>query len=120
MKFISLFTKATQYQRFSYRPRFYDAKKEEMELRESRIKKELERESGGEEDITQHRSRIAGSFQASRKRSKTTSSPNTAILRSAVLLFLVLFMMAFLTWGKAALYSLILVIPVYIYMKFKK
>ena len=120
MKFISLFTKAPSHQRFGYNPRFYDPKKEEMEERESRIKSELERERGITEDLTRHRSRIAGSFQAARKRSKASSEPNAAVLRSVILICLVLFLMAFITWGKVALYGLFILIPVYFYLKFKK
>ncbi|MBK5279811.1 MAG: hypothetical protein JJE09_13210 [Bacteroidia bacterium] len=120
MKIISLFTKSQQNQRFSYNPRYYDAKKEEMEERERRIKSEIENESGVEEDLAKHRSRIAGSFHSARKRSKASSSPNAAIIRTGVILFLVLFMMAFLTWGKNSLYGLLLFIPFYLYLKFKK
>jgi hypothetical protein len=120
MKFVSLFTKTPQYQRFNYNPRFYDSKKEEMEERERRLKSDLERERGAKEDLQGHRSRIAGSFHSARKRSKINSSPNAAIIRSGVVLFLVLFMMAFLTWGKVALYGFLLFIPLYVYLKFKK
>jgi hypothetical protein len=120
MKFISLFTKAPSHQKFSYNPRFYDPKKEEMEERENRIKSELEKERGIQEDIGRHRSRIAGSFQAARKRSKASAEPNAAVLRSLILICLVLFLMAFITWGKVALYGLFLLIPVYVYLKFKK
>jgi hypothetical protein len=120
MKFVSLFTKAPSHQRFIYNPRFYDPKKEEMEERESRIRSELEKERGIKEDLTHHRSRIAGSFQAARKRSKASSEPNAAVLRSVILICLVLFLMAFITWGKVALYGLFILIPVYFYLKFKK
>ena len=119
MKFVSLFTKAPSHQKFSYNPRFYDPKKEEMEEREIRIKSELEK-AHGVEDIKQHRSRIAGSFQAARKRSKASSEPNAAVLRSLILICLVVFLMAFITWGKVALYGLFILIPVYFYLKFKK
>ncbi len=120
MKFVSLFTKATSPQRFAYNPRFYDPKKEEMEEREHRIKSELDTEQGKPEDLTRKRSRIAGSFQAARKRSKAGSEPNAAVLRSVILICLVLFLMAFITWGKAALYGLFILFPVYIYLRFKK
>lgn len=67
-----------------------------------------------------YRSRISGSFQAARKRSKPTAERNAVMLRLAVLLFLTLFIMAFLSWGKIALYSFVLFIPFYLYLKFKK
>ena len=120
MKFISLFTKAPSHQKFAYNPRFYDPKKEEMEERENRIKSELEKERGMKEDLVQHRSRIAGSFQAARKRSKASSEPNAAVLRSLILICLVLFLMAFITWGKVALYGLFIPVLLYFYIKLKK
>lgn len=119
MKFLSLFTKAPQHQRFQYTPRFYDPQKEEMQERESRIRAEIEREKGKTEDLGQHRSRIAGSFHAARRRSKTNSEPSAVMIRLGVLLFLAFFIMAFLQWGKPVLYSLFLFIPFYFYLKFK-
>ena len=120
MKFLSLFTKAPQHQRFNYNPRFYDPQKEEMKEREERIRKELEAEKGKKtDDIGDYRSRIAGSFQAARRRSKSAAEPNAVLLRLGVLLFLALFIMAFIQWGKPALYSFFLFIPFYFYLKFK-
>lgn len=122
MKFISLFTKTPSYKRFSYEPRYYDQKAEERKEREERIRKEIERERGepGAADDN-YRDRMTGSFQTARRRSKRGSGEfKTAILRSAVLLFITLFVMAYLTWGKDALYSLLLFIPLYFYFKFKK
>ena len=123
MKFISLFTKAPNYQRFNYTPRYYDAKKEEMMEREDRIRKEIELERGivSSEDTGAYRSRMTGSFHSARKRSKSVSSgPNVAMLRLAILLFISLLLFAFLTWGKPALYSLFIFVPVYFYFKFRK
>jgi Flp pilus assembly protein TadB len=122
MKFISLFTKAPSHQRFAYTPRYYDPKKEEMREREERIKRELERERGivSETEMTGYRGRIAGSFHAARRRSKMNSGPNVVLLRLAVLLFISMFLFAFLTWGKPVLYSLFIFIPIYFYFKFRK
>lgn len=120
MKFFSLFTKAPQYQRFNYSPRFYDPQKEEMQERESRIKKELEREKGiMTESDGNYRTRIAGSFQAARKRSKPAIGGNATMIRLIVLLFLSVFIIAFLEWGRPVLYSLFLFVPFYFYLKFK-
>ncbi len=120
MKIISLFTKAPQHQRFSYRPRYYDAQKEEMREREERIRKELEREQGiVTDDKDGYRTRIAGSFHAARKRSKPSAGTNAVLMRLAVLLFMTLLLIAFFQWGKVALYGALLFIPVYFYMKFK-
>ena len=122
MKFLSLFTKAPNYQRFNYTPRFYDPQKEEMKERELRIKRDLELERGNAwEESQAYKSRIAGSFQAARRRSKTTSDTlQSNLLRFGVLLFIVLFLIAFLQWGKVAMYSFIPVVPLYLYFKFKR
>jgi len=122
MKFVSLFTKAPNYKRFSYTPRFYDQRAEEMKEREERIRREIEMEKGGNvTEITGYRSRMAGSFNSARKRSKVSEdSRRSSLIRSGLLLYMVLFIMAFLTWGSAALYSLLLFVPVYFYLKFKK
>jgi Flp pilus assembly protein TadB len=123
MKFLSVFTKAPKHQRFSYTPRFYDPQKEEMEERESRIKLELAREKGEEinEDLTSHRRRISGAFQAARKRNNPVSAgTNATMLRLGILLFMVVFIIAFLEFGRPVLYSLILFVPFYFYLKFKR
>lgn len=122
MKFISLFTKTPNYKRFSYQPRYYDPAEEERKEREERIKREIARERGETpEDIAGYQARIRGSFHSSRKRSKVENSTlNTAMLRLGVLLFLTLFLMAFFTWGKPVLYSLIVFVPLYLYAKLRK
>jgi hypothetical protein len=123
MKFISLFTKAPNHQRFSYTPRYYDPKKEEMREREERIRRELEKERGivSEADDSGYRRRMTGSFHAARRRSKNTSGgPNVVMLRLGVLLFISLFLFAFLTWGKPVLYTLFIFVPIYFYFKFRK
>lgn len=119
MKFPSLFTKVPTYQRFNYKPRYYDPDKEEKELREERIRRELDTEQGTQgPDAGDYRSRIKGSFQAARRRSKPSSDSSVVLIRLAVLLFIALFIIAFLTWGKPAVYSLFIFFPVYIYFKF--
>lgn len=120
MKFLSLFTKAPQHQRFSYTPRFYDPQKEEMKERENRIRMEIEREKGlTPQNTGDYRSRIAGSFQAARRRSKSSAGTNPVLIRLGVMLFLAVFIIAFLQWGKPALYSFFVFIPIYIYLRFK-
>ena len=122
MKFVSLFTKAPNYKRFNYEPRFYDPQAEERKEREERIRQEIAREKGQQiTEVTDYRTRMTGAFRAAKRRSQTSqSSINPTMIRLGVLLFLTLFIMAYLTWGKVALYSLFLFIPIYIYLKFKK
>lgn len=124
MKFPSLFTKTPAYHRFEYKPRYYDPQKEEMQEREARIRQELELERGKQstqqagETREDYRTRIKGSFQRARKRSKTSEEANAVMIRLAVLLFITLFLIAFLTWGGVAMYGLFLFLPVYVYFKF--
>ncbi len=123
MKIISLFTKAPQHQRFNYIPRYYDPAKEEMKERMERIQRELDRERGvlnSEGAQAGYRSRIAGSFQAARKRSKPQQQGTETLMRLGIILFLTLFLIAFFTWGRPALYGALLVIPFYLYLKFKQ
>ncbi len=119
MKIISLFTKAPTHQRFTYRPRYYDPSKDEMLERENRIRKEIERERGVSQPDADYRSRIAGSFQAARKRSKPSAQTGEVVMRLGVLLFMTLLIVAFLQWGKSALYIGLAFVPVYLYLKFK-
>lgn len=119
MKIPFLFSKAAPHQRFRFSPRYYDVKKEEMQNREDRIKRELSMDANA--DLGDFRSRIAGSFQAVRKRNKPTGgSASSNLLRLGVLLYLVLLIIAYLTWGNIATYSLLLFVPFYFYLKFKK
>jgi hypothetical protein len=120
MKFISLFTKAPNHQRFNYTPRYYDPVKEEWEERESRIKNEVERERGKAIEESTYRTRIAGSFQAARKRgSSSPAGGNATMMRLVIILFMVVFIMAFLQWGRPVLYSLFALVPLYFYTRFK-
>jgi cation transport ATPase len=123
MKFISLFTKAPNYKRFSYEPRYYDAKAEERKEREDRIRREIELERGQtrHEESSDYRKRMTGAFHSARRRSQASPSTlQSSIIRLGVLLFMSLFIMAFLTWGKVALYGFLIFVPVYFYLKFKK
>ena len=122
MKFPSLFGKTPNHKHFSYKPRYWDKEAEERKEREDRIRREVERERGlTPEGDGDHRSRIVGSFQAARRRSdKPKEELNRVLLRSGVLLFMVLFLMAFLQWGKVALYGLIVLVPLYFYARFKR
>ncbi|MDZ4715284.1 MAG: hypothetical protein SH819_07405 [Cytophagales bacterium] len=122
MKFVSLFNKTPSNKKFNYSPRFYDQKEEERKEREERIRREIEREQGiSSTDTVDYRSRIAGSFHSARRRSSQGKSElNAILLRSGLLLFMVLFAMAYLTWGRPVLYTLLLAVPIYFYLKFRK
>ncbi|MCU0418199.1 MAG: hypothetical protein MUC38_00960 [Cyclobacteriaceae bacterium] len=120
--FLSLFTKTPSHQRFQYQPRYYDPKKEELDERVKRIQQQLAQERGEvvahQSDMADYRSRIAGSMQAARKRSASKEG-GVVIVRLAILLFLALIIMAYLTWGNSALYLLIGFVPLYLWMRFR-
>lgn len=128
MKIPSLFGRTPKHQRFSYTPRYYDPKKEEMEEREARIRKELEKELAdkGTADAQAtadaidvgYRARMKGSFQAARRRSKDTGQGNVVMIRLAALLFVSLLLIGFFQWGKVVFYSLFLVFPVWVWLRF--
>lgn len=120
MKIPSLFTKAPNYKRFSYNPRFYDAQEEERKEREERIRNELSLAEQEEESGT-HRSRITGSFKKGAKRTAgRMSNPSAALLRTIILIFLTIWLIAFLQYGTVTFYALLLFVPFYLYLKFKK
>jgi Flp pilus assembly protein TadB len=122
MKFPSLFTKTPNYKRFSYAPRFYDQQAEERKEREDRIRQEIAREKGERSaETSDYRTRMTGAFHSARRRSQASQDTlRVNLIRLGVLLFMAVFLIAFLTWGKVTFYSLFLFVPVYIYLKFKK
>jgi hypothetical protein len=119
MKFPSLFGRTPSHRRFEYRPRFYDPQKEERAERERRIREELALEkadtSVAEGD---YHARIKGSFQRSRRRAKPSRETSAILVRLAVLLFISLWLIAYMQWGNVAFYALFLAIPVWFYFRF--
>lgn len=124
MKFLQIFSKTPQHKRFNFAPRFYDPQEEERKERELRIQKELEQKTVEPEKVSSeygHRERIAGSFRTAKKTAGTQSDPSATMLRLFILLILTVGLIAFLQFGKVALYGLAFVfIPFYLYLKFRK
>jgi hypothetical protein len=121
MKFPSLFTKTPQHRKFSFTPRFYDAKEEERREREERIRNELK--DNDEKDLllhSDHRARIAGSFRSARRSASRQKNPSTSLLRIIILTFLSIWLIAYLQFGNVAFYALLLFIPFYLFMKFRE
>lgn len=121
MKFISLFTKTPSHKKFSYTPRFYDAQEEERKIRNERIRQEVqaELENKQPETDTGYRSRISGSFRAAKKTAGRQADPSASMLRLIVLLFLALWLFAFIQFGNVAFYGLLLLVPFYFLLKFR-
>lgn len=125
MKLPTLFTKVPKYKRFNYEPRWYDPQEEQRKEREERIREELKLK--GEENVENvieeldgYRSRIAGSFRSARRTASRQSDPSASILRLIITTFLVIWLIAFLQFGNVAFYGLALIIPFYLFLKFRK
>lgn len=119
MKFPTLFGKIPKHQKFNFGPRFYDAEKEGRAERERRIRQELENEKTGAADG--YETRIKGSFHSARKRSQATPSDlQASLIRIGVILFMVIFLMAYLQWGNKAFYGMIVFVPFYAWLKLKR
>jgi hypothetical protein len=119
MKIPTLFGRTPKHQRFTFEPRFYDPQKEEREERNRQILRELKNDKNSSTEGYQ--TRIKGSFSAARKRSQVSSSDlQTSLLRLVILLFLVLFLVAYVWWGSKALYGFLIFVPLYFWMKFRK
>lgn len=128
MKFISLFNKIPKHKRFSYEPRFYDEREDEMREREKRIREEIRVARERESSTSQHedastdagyRTRIAGSFKSARRTASRQADPSAALMRLAILLVLTVLIVGYLQFGPVAAYGLFLIVPVYLYMKFR-
>lgn len=119
MKLPTLFGRTPKHQKFSFEPRFYDPKKEEREQRNRRIQRELA--TTQTDDVTGFENRIKGSFHSARKRSQATSSDlQAALLRIVIILVLVVFFIAYLQWGNKAMWGLLVVVPIYAWIKLKR
>jgi Flp pilus assembly protein TadB len=124
MKLPSLFTKTPNYKRFAYTPRHFDPLEEERKEREERIRHELSIEAekkSDEENLHAYRSRIAGSFRTAKKTATVQKDPSANMLRLIILMVLTIGLIAFIEYGKVALYGVaIVIIPFYFYLKFRK
>ena len=124
MKLPQLFTKTPNYKRFGYTPRHYDPMEEERKEREERIRKELNAQDAAkreEEDLSAHRSRIAGSFRTAKKTATVQKDPSASMMRLAILMILTVGLIAYIEYGTVALYGVAAVfVPFYLYLKFRK
>lgn len=100
-------------------PRHYDAQAEERKEREERIRKELESGNRTMAD-TGYRERIAGSFRGAKKTSTAQADPSANMMRLILLLFLTLWLIAVLQFGTPAIYGILLIVPFYFFLKFRK
>lgn len=90
-------------------PRYYDPVKEQIKERTEYIKRELEGGTSGDQ----------GSGRISFTR-KATPVPNTSFLQMLIAAILGLAVVGWLYYGNDVFYALWLIVPVYLYIRFKK
>lgn len=101
-------------------PRYYDPQEEERRERLERLQKEMDSNPENISLSSDYRQRISGSFLSSRRRTAQQADTSAAMLRLGIFLFLVLMLMASIQFGADALYGLLLFVPFYFLLKFRK
>ena len=80
---------------FNFRPRFYDPDKEDLELREQKIKEELGIATEKKYDGTSHRDRIRGSFRNQGRTQSKTSEEARRAQNTRLILMIIIFALIF-------------------------
>ncbi len=115
MKFPSLF-RLSRHQRFHVEPRYYDPVKEEIDARTSQIRAELKLEEDELSDLPKGTSsRITGAFT---RRASRRSGMN--IMQLVILLLLIGLIAGFWYFGNIAVYIILLVSSLLLYLKIKR
>ena len=115
---INGFFKTAKHQKFHMEPRYYDPVKEDIENRTSRIKAEL---GLGEGDVDPgYRSQIEGSFRKNMRHTPAHVDGQATMLRMIIFIILVMAVGGFVYMGTDILYFFLLLVPFYIYKRFKK
>ncbi|MCU0397407.1 MAG: hypothetical protein MUC73_04805 [Cyclobacteriaceae bacterium] len=117
-KIPTLFNKIPKHKRFNYAPRHYDPMEEERREREERIRQELQLKESETVVDDSYRTRISGSFRTSRKTQGRQLDPSANMLRLIIITLLVGWFFAYLQYGNIAMYGLLLIIPLYLWIKF--
>ena len=117
MKLPGLMSKA-KYQRFHIEPRYYDPVKEDIANRTARIKSELG--VGEEKTDFGYRSQIEGSFRKNMKHATGSGVDQTVTIRLLIMVILVMMVGGFVYVGSEIFYLLILLIPFYLWKRFKR
>jgi hypothetical protein len=107
MKFPT-FIKVQQYKRFDLTPRYYDPVKEEIAQRTEQIKREMNGEA---------QSYASGRIKFERK---SSSIPSASFMQLIIAVGLGLSVLGWLYLGNQYFYILWLVVPIYLYFRFKK
>lgn len=115
MKLIS-FLRTPKYQKFHLEPRYYDPIKEELKEREARIRRRAEADERTIAEDELYRSSIEGSFV--RRRSSSNSS--TSFTQLIIMFLLAGLIFGFLYFGEIALYIVVIISSVLLYLKMKR
>lgn len=119
----SLFKKPKSAKKFGYQPRYYKEQTERSEEHENRIIREIMLEKS---EIIEYpldrRMRMHRAFQVARrgddsKQNTSGSLLNTNLIRMIIILLLILLFFGYTNWGSKVFYSLLILIPIYVYSK---
>ena len=108
MKFPSLI-KLPKYNKFNFEPRYYDPVKEEIEVRTSKIQKELEAES---RITTDQRAQFKAEMEQVFRRRETENRKSGVIQIVFILLFVSVFV-GYLFYGNNVFYAALILFPAY-------
>ena len=113
MKFPRIF-RVPSHRRFHVEPRYYDPVKEELDQRTAQIKAELEQER--KQGSSQNS--LRASFRDARARREAEATKSNIVL-GILLAGMVGFVFTYLEFGNIAFAILLVIIPLYIYVKSK-
>ncbi|WP_017731235.1 bromodomain-containing protein [Nafulsella turpanensis] len=109
MKFPSLI-KLPKYNKFNFEPRYYDPVKEEIEIRTSKIKQELEAES---RITTDQRAQFKAEMEQVFRR-RANEDRQTGIIQAVFILLFASVFVGYLFYGNNAFYVALILLPIYI------
>lgn len=104
------------YQRFYIEPRYYDPIKEDIAKRKIRIKKQLMREKGLQNDEEEnYNTNIAEAFNRKRR----TASSSASLMQFFLMVLFLGITIGYIYFGNDALYALLVMIPFYLLIRLK-
>ncbi len=109
MKIPSIF-RLPRHQRFEIKPRYYDPVKEDIDKRTSRIRQQINSEAAGNRSES-----IREAFSASRKGNKSAD-----LFQLLMVGIISVALGGYIFYGANIYYALLLLIPLYIYLRRKK
>ncbi|MGJ3233688.1 hypothetical protein [Marivirga sp.] len=109
MKFPSIF-RLPKYQRFEIQPRYYDPIKEDLEKRTHRIRQELKNERNGVKAES-----IREAYKA-----KRVSNRSADLFQFLMIIMVGLSIGGYLMYGANVYFALLLLVPLYIFLRKRK